>query len=830
MSPNAVADLEFTDPVDAVNKVVADLKKLPASERPDVIVAEYHEGAASGTPASSLEQQVASVAIFAKIVNKTSSDVDAIFNGHTHQMYAWDGPVPGVAGKTRPVVSTGSYGANIGTVTLTVDGDSNVVNYVAANVPTAGTAAAPGFAAGVPMGTLKGDKNSVSQASYDIVLAALKNAKVEGDKNAGAITATISRAFTAGQYVDGKWQKTADSNEDRGNASPLATLVGNMLKEGQLADLDPAERPDFGVANPGGLRTDLVPNAKGFITVAQARSVLPFNNDLATVKMTGAQVITMLEQQWQRDASGAIPSRAYLQLGLSDNVQYTYHEVEDPAIPGKMKGVIDSVTIDGVALDPTKQYIAGTFTFLAAGGDNFHVFKQGSVNSSFGFLDWQSWLGYLADTSGCNAAMTECTTPIAPDWARQGVAVEMPATDLQIGSQATVTYRNLNIHAVGAPANTEVVVKEGSTTLGSGTVNNALNGSTWSDSASVKFTVPASNPLILTATAEPTKTSALTRTDAKPRPDVKVRRLAGANRYETNLAVNKAEGAEAGGTVIVATGMDFADSLSASPAAAVTDGSLFLTAPGGLSKAQLAEIANLKPTRVYIVGGTGVVSNNVATQLLNTTGLFPVRVAGANRYETSAKVFQTFFNGADVEYAFVATGRTFPDALSASAAAGALGAPVLLVDGVAGKNLLAPSLQLLDRLGVENVAIAGGTGAVNKTIQTNLAKSFDTVIRLEGSDRYKTNLSVSNYVNDLLGVSSIEGVWVATGKDFPDALSAAPKAGKSTQRLVLSDGKCLMKPVVSEWIDGAESRVTTVTLTGGTAVLPKALEKLPECK
>ncbi len=52
--------------------------------------------------------------------------------------------------------------------------------------------------------------------------------------------------------------------------------------------------------------------------------MLPFANNLWTTTLTGAQLLTMLNQQWQRDANGNVPSRAYLQLGLSDNVSYTY--------------------------------------------------------------------------------------------------------------------------------------------------------------------------------------------------------------------------------------------------------------------------------------------------------------------------------------------------------------------------------------------------------------------------------------------------------------------------------------------------------------------------
>ena len=87
---------------------------------------------------------------------------------------------------------------------------------------------------------------------------------------------------------------------------------------------------DIGVTNPGGLRTDLLyagtggTNTDGVITYAEANSVLPFANTLATVTLSGASFKKVLEQQWQRNADGTVPSRAYLQLGLSKNVHYTF--------------------------------------------------------------------------------------------------------------------------------------------------------------------------------------------------------------------------------------------------------------------------------------------------------------------------------------------------------------------------------------------------------------------------------------------------------------------------------------------------------------------------
>ena len=98
----------------------------------------------------------------------------------------------------------------------------------------------------------------------------------------------------------------------------------------------------IGVVNPGGLRDELFFNqtgaeGDGVITYAEANNVLPFVNNLWTTTLTGAQFKTMLEQQWQRDASNQVPTRPYFQLGLSDNVTYTY----DDALAGGLADHVD---------------------------------------------------------------------------------------------------------------------------------------------------------------------------------------------------------------------------------------------------------------------------------------------------------------------------------------------------------------------------------------------------------------------------------------------------------------------------------------------------------
>src|SRR5690606_5655744 len=184
VSPDGIADLEFGDPVDAVNRVAERLTDGDSSNgEADVIIAEYHEGAVEGEPNGTLTDQVAKGGAFAKIVNQTSAKVSAIFTAHTHQAYVWDGPIPGVSGRTRPVLQSESYGALVGKVTLRFDESGAVASYTAENLEVTET----------PNEELVAKYPRVKEIS-EIVAAALKEADDLGSEVIGKATAPITRA------------------------------------------------------------------------------------------------------------------------------------------------------------------------------------------------------------------------------------------------------------------------------------------------------------------------------------------------------------------------------------------------------------------------------------------------------------------------------------------------------------------------------------------------------------------------------------------------------------------------------------------------------------
>lgn len=500
VSPAGIADLDFGDPVEAVNRVAAQLSDGdPSNGEADVLVALYHEGAGAGTPdGATLEEELAAGGAFAALVNDTSSTVDAIFTGHTHKEYAWSAPIPGTD-RTRPVVQTGSYGANIGKITLSIDpATGEVTAHTESNVKRTTTAAATLVATYPRVAAVKA-----------IVDAALAAAAEIGNTAVGEVSGDITTAFGGGSFQNGVW--VGGTRDDRASESTLGNAVATMLRDSLSALPNGA---DIGVTNPGGLRADLwdtqakfgstaVPGlADGTVSFSQANAVLPFNNTLALVSLTGAQFTTMLEQQWQRNADGTVPSRPYLQLGLSDNVTYTY----DASRPEGSR--ITSVTINGAPLDPAASYRIGTFSFLATGGDNFRAFTQGADYVDTGLLDYEAWVDYIADGS-----------PLAPDFAKHAVQVTGVPETVTAGTAFTFGVAGLNLTSRGAPENTTLQVSLGDTALGevpvaagAATVTVTLPAGTPAGAVELTLTAPDSGtvvrvPLVVEAAAEPAATT-----------------------------------------------------------------------------------------------------------------------------------------------------------------------------------------------------------------------------------------------------------------------------------------------------------------------------------
>lgn len=503
VSPGGIESIDFGDPVEAVNRVAGEIEEQDLA---DVIIAEYHEGAGDGAvEGATIEQEVAAGGAFAEIVTETSPLVDAIFTGHTHKQYAWDAPVPGAAGETRPILQTGSYGEFIGQITLTVDkATGDVQSYTARNVARSTDDDA----------TLVATFPRVAEVKT-IVDAAIAEAAIIGNQPVGSVTADITTAFAG------------TTRDDRTSESTLGNLVADSLR----TSLSPAERggAQIGVVNPGGLRGELYYAPDGVVTFSEANAVLPFVNDLWTTTLTGAQFKEMLEQQWQPDGS----SRSFLALGLSDNVSFTY----DPALARGSR--VTSVTVDGAALDIAKDYRVGTFSFLAQGGDNFTVFREGTNTRESGLVDRDAWIEYIRTSS-----------PLSPAFDRRGVQVVGAPTTVKAGSAVTFTVSKLDLTSLGSPVNTTLAA---SFVPANGTATHLGSVPVAGGSATVNLTVPSSasgqGRIVLTAAPSGTTVSLPVTVEAastpqppkpsctKPKPPTKFWDFGGWIRYAVQLAI-----------------------------------------------------------------------------------------------------------------------------------------------------------------------------------------------------------------------------------------------------------------------------------------------------
>lgn len=256
---------------------------------------------------------------------------------------------------------------------------------------------------------------------------------------------------------------------------------------------------------------------------------------------------------------------------------------------------------------------------------------------------------------------------------------------------------------------------------------------------------------------------------------VEVLRVAGATRTTTAVASARA-GFPSAEQVVIAAAERFPDALSAAPLAAAVGGPVLLVGdrlPSGV----LAELERLGAAEAVVVGGVGAVP--LAAELdLERAGIAVRRIAGQDRYDTSALVAAAV--GAPGGEALVASGTRFPDALSAAPLAAAAGMPILLTPA---GGLTPDVVDALAALGVERTTVAGGPAVVGDAVLDALPSPR----RVAGDDRYATSAALAALAAER-GLLGLDAIGVATGRAFPDALSAGPVAARLGMPLLLVDG------------------------------------------
>lgn len=190
-----------------------------------------------------------------------------------------------------------------------------------------------------------------------------------------------------------------------------------------------------------------------------------------------------------------------------------------------------------------------------------------------------------------------------------------------------------------------------------------------------------------------------------------IERMEGKDIYETHIKINNKLNVKKGSPIIIASGEGFADALSAATIAQVNKYPIILTEKNSLSKEAEAYIKNISPSKVYIIGGEGVVSENVRNAVSGITGISNgniIRISGADRYKTNMNVLKYFDIKGDT--IAIASGTSFPDSLVGSVYAANSNAPILLVSNTID---LSEQSKYVYTKGYKNCIIFGGEGVVS---------------------------------------------------------------------------------------------------------------------
>lgn len=353
VTPTGVQGLTFGDEADAINKAVAALEQAGA----DAIVVAIHQGL--NTEVGYDDKSCGGVSgDLLDILKRVDPRVDLVISGHTHRAYICD------YSQIDPsrhflVTSAGYGGAFLTDIALTIDPAlDDVTKATADNIP-------------------------VQSAGVD---PAINSAEVDADLPSfaadPAVAAYIARYVAASDAASNRAVgKVTGDTHDPGPATE-ETSLGNAIADAQLAATRGAGA-QIAFMNNSGIRAPLSPKADGTVTFGDIFAVQPFANSLVTRSYTGAQLMQLLEQQL--NGEGFVQT-----FSVSQGFAFSY-DMNRPA-----GSRIVSATLGGQPIDPGQTYRVTMNSFLAAGGDSFTVFEEGT-DSTIGGIDLDAFEEWLSD-------------------------------------------------------------------------------------------------------------------------------------------------------------------------------------------------------------------------------------------------------------------------------------------------------------------------------------------------------------------------------------------------------------------------------------------------
>lgn len=225
-----------------------------------------------------------------------------------------------------------------------------------------------------------------------------------------------------------------------------------------------------------------------------------------------------------------------------------------------------------------------------------------------------------------------------------------------------------------------------------------------------------------------------------------VTRFGGSNRYATDAAIVKQLNVAQGTPIFIANGNDFPDALGISSVAASKGYPILLSGPSKLPQSVQDFVYSDQPSTVYLVGGTGVMHDSLASEIQAASPNTQIqRIGGTDRFATLATILNTFYP--DPSTIYVANGMGFADALSGSQLAASTNSPIVLINPRS--NNLPPAikdyLQTLKNNGVQpQVNVLGGDGAVPE----RLVDKIDAILQGSGGTTTQPTASETLTVSD----------------------------------------------------------------------------------
>ncbi|TGE39694.1 cell wall-binding repeat-containing protein [Desulfosporosinus fructosivorans] len=304
-------------------------------------------------------------------------------------------------------------------------------------------------------------------------------------------------------------------------------------------------------------------------------------------------------------------------------------------------------------------------------------------------------------------------------------------------------------------------------------------------------------------------------------------RLSGQDRFQTAKTIGEDFNSGKCTSIILASGNNFPDALSSSILSKKFDAPVLLvgeTVEQSLDALSYIAAHSNPDTKIYIIGGTGVIGTSLETELIKGGHVNIERLSGYDRYDTAMAVVDK----ANVQIGtpvLVASGENFPDALAVSSFSGANQYPTLLV----GQNYLSDKTKTyLANSKPTTVYIVGGVFVVSQAVEDQIKELVPTAVikRLAGNDRFDTVATVINEFS-----ASPTTVFLANGFNFPDALAGSALAAKTGDPVLLIDTNSgTLPPAVEAYLKKLRDAGIRpmVRALGGTAVVPDTLIKQAE--